>query len=209
MYLRWGKRVLDVCLAGIMLALSMPIFMIATIAFAIANRGNPFFLQARPGLHGKIFTLVKFKTMRDDFDLEGNPLPDSERMTKLGSLVRKTSIDELPQIWNVLKGEMSLVGPRPLLVEYLPLYNQMQARRHLVRPGITGWAQVNGRNRLSWTEKFALDAWYVDHVSPRLDIKILILTAKNVMTRKGVNNSDKIPMPKFIGNSEISNKPET
>lgn len=199
MYRGWGKRFLDVFLAGIMLVLSAPIFIVATLALATVNRGNPFFFQIRPGLHGELFTLVKFKTMRDAFDHEGNPLPDSERMTKLGALIRKASIDELPQLWNVMKGEMSLVGPRPLLVEYLPLYNDTQARRHMVKPGITGWAQVNGRNTLTWNEKFALDVWYVDHVSFLIDFKILTLTIKNVLSRTGVNHSDNIPMPRFTG----------
>lgn len=201
MYRGWGKGFLDFFLAGILLVLSAPIFIVATLALATVNRGNPFFFQPRPGLHGKVFTLVKFKTMRDAFDREGNPLPDSQRVTRLGALIRKASIDELPQLWNVMKGEMSLVGPRPLLVEYLPLYNDKQARRHLVKPGITGWAQVNGRNTLSWNEKFDLDVWYVDHVSFITDIKILALTIKNVLSRTGVNHSDSIPMPKFTGNS--------
>ena len=199
MYRGWGKRFLDFFLAGILLVLSAPIFIVATLALATVNRGNPFFFQIRPGLHGKVFTLVKFKTMRDAFDHEGNPLPDSERMTKLGALIRKASIDELPQLWNVMKGEMSLVGPRPLLVEYLPLYNDTQARRHMVKPGITGWAQVNGRNTLTWNEKFALDVWYVDHVTFLIDFKNLTLTIKNVISRTGVNHSDNIPMPRFTG----------
>lgn len=201
MYRGWGKRFLDVFLAGIMLLLSAPIFIVAAFALATVNRGNPFFFQIRPGLHGKLFTLVKFKTMRDAFDHEGNPLPDSERMTKLGALIRKASIDELPQLWNVMKGEMSLVGPRPLLVEYLPLYNDKQARRHLVRPGITGWAQVNGRNSLTWNKKFELDIWYVDNLSFFTDIKILVLTIGNVLSPKGINHSESVPMPKFRGDS--------
>lgn len=146
--------------------------------------------------------------MRDAVDNEGNQLPDNERMTKLGQILRKTSIDELPQLWNVLKGEMSLVGPRPLLVEYLPLYDERQARRHLVKPGITGWAQINGRNSLSWTGKFDLDIWYVDHLSLHLDAKILLLTLKNVLFRKGINNSENVPMPRFTGNSDFENRPD-
>ncbi|EMS32427.1 Lipid carrier : UDP-N-acetylgalactosaminyltransferase [Mariniradius saccharolyticus AK6] len=209
MYRGWGKRFLDVFLAGIMLILSAPIFIIATLALATINRGNPLFLQPRPGLHGKVFTLVKFKTMRDAFDHQGNLLPDNQRITKLGSFMRKASIDELPQLWNVLKGEMSLVGPRPLLVEYLPLYDEKQARRHLVKPGITGWAQINGRNSLSWSEKFDLDIWYVDHISLHLDTKILLLTIKNVLFRKGVNNSENVSMPKFTGNSDIGDGPNS
>lgn len=209
MYRGWGKRFLDVFLAGVILVLSAPIFIIATLALATVNRGNLLFSQPRPGLHGKVFTLVKFKTMRDAFDHQGNLLPDNQRITKLGSFIRRASIDELPQLWNVLKGEMSLVGPRPLLVEYLPLYDERQARRHLVKPGITGWAQINGRNSLSWREKFDLDIWYVDHISLHLDTKILLLTIKNVLFRKGVNNSENLPMPKFTGNSDIGDGPNS
>lgn len=200
MYRRWGKRILDVGLAMLLVLLTIPIVIPTIIALILVNRGNPFFLQVRPGLEEKEFTLVKFKTMRDTFDRLGNLLPDNQRMTRLGRFIRKTSIDELPQLWNVLKGDMSLVGPRPLLVEYLPLYSRDQTRRHLVKPGITGWAQVNGRNSISWTEKFDMDVWYVDNQSLPLDMRIMLRTAKNVLFRKGINNSDTVPMPRFEGN---------
>lgn len=194
---------MDVGLAAFLVLFTIPVIIPTIVALVFVNRGNPFFFQDRPGFNEKIFTLVKFKTMRDIFDDQGNLLPDNQRMTKLGVLVRKSSIDELPQLWNVLKGDMSLVGPRPLLVEYLPLYTQRQARRHIVKPGITGWAQVNGRNSLSWKEKFDLDVWYVENLSFALDFKILTNTVKNVLTRKGINNSDSVPMPKFKGNKII------
>jgi undecaprenyl phosphate N,N'-diacetylbacillosamine 1-phosphate transferase len=203
MYRRWGKRILDVGLAGFLVVITIPVVVLTIFALIIVNRGKPFFFQKRPGFQEKVFTLVKFKTMRDTFDHHGNLLPDNQRMTKMGSFIRKTSIDELPQLWNVLKGDMSLVGPRPLLVEYLSLYNGRQARRHLVKPGITGWAQINGRNSLSWSEKFDLDIWYVDHLSLHLDAKILLLTIKNVLFRKGVNHLENLPMPKFTGNSNF------
>ena len=194
---------MDVGLAAFLVLFTIPVIIPTIVALIFVNRGNPFFFQDRPGFNEKIFTLVKFKTMRDIFDDQGNLLPDNQRMTKLGVFVRKSSIDELPQLWNVLKGDMSIVGPRPLLVEYLPLYNQNQKRRHLVKPGITGWAQVNGRNSISWDEKFGLDGWYVENLSFALDFKILANTVKNVLTRKGINNSDSVPMPKFKGNKII------
>jgi lipopolysaccharide/colanic/teichoic acid biosynthesis glycosyltransferase len=202
MYKSIGKRLLDFFLAAMMAALSSPIVLLTTFVLAIVNRGNPFFFQVRPGYQGRLFLLVKFKTMRDQYDSQGYQLPDHKRITRVGRVVRKTSIDELPQLWNVLKGDMSLVGPRPLLVEYLPLYSASQARRHVVRPGITGWAQVNGRNSLTWREKFDLDVWYVDNFSFALDLRILFMTIKNVLIRKDIDNSSEVPMPKFTGNED-------
>jgi len=164
------------------------------------NLGSPvLFRQQRPGLHGKPCMLVRFRTMKDETDGNGEPLPDAERMTAFGNLLRKSSLDELPELWNVLKGEMSLVGPRPLLMEYLPLYSEEQARRHEVRPGITGWAQVNGRNAISWEERFALDVWYVDHASLLLDLKILWLTVAQVFSARDVSAENHVTMPKFTG----------
>lgn len=196
------KRIFDILASGIGLLLLSPF--IAIIAWQIKRKlGSPvLFRQQRPGLNGKPFTMVKFRTMRDAFDKDGNPLPNSERMTSFGNLLRSTSLDELPELWNVLKGEMSLVGPRPLLMEYLPLYNKEQAKRHDVRPGVTGWAQVNGRNAISWEEKFELDVWYVDNQSFWLDIKILFLTVKKVFIRDGINASNDTTMPKFTGTKD-------
>jgi len=162
--------------------------------------GSPvIFGQVRPGLRGKPFRMIKFRTMLDAVDAQGNPLPDDQRLTRLGSFLRSTSLDELPELWNVLKGDMSLVGPRPLLMEYLPLYSPEQARRHDVRPGVTGWAQVNGRNALSWDEKFKLDVWYVDNQSLWLDIKILFMTVKKVLVREGISAEGEVTMSKFTG----------
>jgi lipopolysaccharide/colanic/teichoic acid biosynthesis glycosyltransferase len=173
------------------------------ISLLIANEGaGVFFTQPRPGKNGKVFKLVKFKTMNDKRDASGNLLPDADRLTKTGRLVRSLSLDELPQLINVLKGDMSLIGPRPLLVKYLPLYNNEQARRHEVRPGITGWAQVNGRNAIGWEEKFMLDVWYVDHVSFILDMKIIIMTIRNVIQRKDISASNHATMEAFKGNSK-------
>ncbi len=168
---------------------------------SINNHGNPFFYQNRPGINEKIFRLVKFKTMNDKKDENGNLLSDSERLTALGKFIRKTSLDELPQLFNVLKGDMSLIGPRPLLVQYLPLYNKFQKRRHEVKPGITGWAQVNGRNAISWQKKFEFDVYYIDHVSFLLDLKILWMTALKVVQRDGINQTDDRPMQPFNGNN--------
>ncbi len=165
----------------------------------LQNKGNPFFFQERPGFRAKPFNIIKFKTMTDEKDSEGNLLPDNLRITKLGSFVRKTSLDELPQLINVIQGDMSLIGPRPLLFKYIPLYSSEQMRRHEVRPGITGWAQVNGRNSISWTKKFELDIYYVDHISFGLDIKILWLTFLKVIKREGVNQSKERPMQPFTG----------
>jgi len=193
------KRVLDVLVAGVGLLLGAPI--LATIALAVRFLlGSPVvFRQVRPGLHGRAFTLLKFRTMRDAVDEEGKLLPDSERLTRFGRLLRSSSLDELPELWNVLRGDMSLVGPRPLLMEYLPLYDQEQARRHEVRPGITGWAQVNGRNAISWEQKFALDVWYVDNRSLLLDLKILWLTVLRVLRREGINEPGSATAERFAG----------
>ena len=194
------KRLLDMLLSLTALILLAPV--IALVAWQIRRKlGSPIlFRQMRPGLHGKPFEMIKFRSMRDAVDTLGNPLPDSERMTPFGSFLRSSSLDELPGLWNVLKGDMSLVGPRPLLVEYLPLYNEEQARRHQVRPGITGWAQVNGRNAISWEDKFKLDVWYVDNRSFWLDIRILWLTVKKVLVRDGISAEGEATMSKFTGN---------
>jgi len=194
------KRVIDFVLALIGLIALAPI--IVGVAWAIRKKlGSPvIFSQVRPGLNGKPFRMVKFRTMRDAFDAKGQPLPDYERMTSFGNLLRSSSLDELPELWNVLKGDMGLVGPRPLLMEYLPLYNAEQYRRHEVRPGISGWAQVNGRNALSWDEKFKLDVWYVDNRSVWLDFKVICLTLKKVLVRDGINAEGEATMSKFTGN---------
>jgi len=193
------KRILDIVLASLGLILLVPV--IGIVAVCIRRElGSPvIFSQVRPGLHGKPFKMVKFRTMLDAFDAEGNPLPDAQRMTRLGSFLRSSSLDELPELWNVLKGDMSLVGPRPLLMEYLPLYCQAQYRRHEVRPGVTGWAQVNGRNALSWEDKFELDVWYVDNRSFWLDCKIIFLTVKKVLIRDGISADGEATMTKFTG----------
>lgn len=193
------KRVLDLFISSLGLLMLSPV--IAIVAWLIRQRlGSPvLFRQARPGMDGRPFEMVKFRTMRDAMDPAGNPLPDSERMTPLGSFLRSSSLDELPELWNVLKGDMSLVGPRPLLMEYLPLYTPEQYRRHEARPGVTGWAQINGRNALSWDEKFALDVWYVDNRSLWLDLKIIFLTVKKVVMRDGISADGEVTMPKFTG----------
>lgn len=194
------KRSLDFVIAFIALLMLSPVFIVLVILLAIANQGaGVFFLQERPGVNGSIFKVLKFKTMTDKRDSQGNLLPDNERITVVGKFVRLASLDELPQLVNVVKGDMSLVGPRPLLVKYLPLYNDFQKRRHEVRPGITGWAQVNGRNSISWDQKFALDVYYVENLSFGLDMKILLLTVKKVFVRAGVNSSDHAPMKTFTG----------
>jgi len=200
MYKTIIKPFLDFTTALIGLILISPIFLLVTIALFFANNGKPFFIQARPGKHGRLFSIIKFKTMNDKKDGKGNMLPDAERLTAIGKLVRNTSLDELPQLINVLKGEMSFVGPRPLLPEYLPLYNKEQKKRHLVKPGITGWAQVNGRNAISWQQKFALDVWYVKHQSFALDLKILFLTVKKVFKSEGINTQGQATTTYFKGN---------
>ncbi|HAV02059.1 MAG TPA: lipid carrier--UDP-N-acetylgalactosaminyltransferase [Chryseobacterium sp.] len=200
MYRNYIKRLFDCIAALVGLLIISPLFLVVTLALALANAGQPFFFQARPGLHGRIFRIVKFKTMNDKKDAIGNLLPDADRLTAVGSFVRKTSLDEIPQLLNVLKGDMSLVGPRPLLPQYLPLYSPQQARRHEVRPGITGWAQVNGRNAISWQQKFDYDVWYVDHLSFLLDLNIMWRTLKKVVVREGISQEGQATMEAFKGN---------
>ncbi|WKK67368.1 sugar transferase [Lutimonas zeaxanthinifaciens] len=195
------KRILDFLISMMGLLILSPLILLITILLFTANRGNPFFFQLRPGRDQKIFKIVKFRTMTNQKDNEGNLLPDDQRLTKIGKLVRKTSLDEIPQLFNVLKGDMSLIGPRPLLIEYLPLYSQFQNRRHEIRPGITGWAQVNGRNTLSWNKKFEYDVWYVDHLSFILDIKIILMTVKKVFISEGISAEGKATMDVFRGNN--------
>lgn len=199
MYKNYFKRLLDFTIALVGLICLSPIFIVVTIGLYFANQGKPFFFQERPGKNQKPFKIIKFKTMTDAKDQEGNLLPDNLRLTKLGRIMRKLSLDELPQLINVLKGDMSLVGPRPLLFKYIPLYSKEQLKRHQVRPGITGWAQVNGRNSISWTKKFELDVYYVNNVSFLLDIKILWLTALKVIKKEGVNQTEDRPMQPFNG----------
>lgn len=199
MYKKVFKRVIDLIVAFLALLILAPLIGLVTLLLYSQNKGKPFFFQERPGQFKKPFYIIKFKTMTDEKDAEGNLLPDNLRITKFGGWVRKLSIDELPQLINVLKGEMSLVGPRPLLFKYIPLYTAEQLRRHEVRPGITGWAQVNGRNSISWTQKFALDVEYVDKVSFLMDCKILLLTVKKVLIREGINQSAERPMQPFNG----------
>ena len=201
LYRRLIKPVFDFIISLVVFIILLPVFLIATFLLFVVNSGRPFFLQPRPGLHGKIFSVIKFKTMNDKTDNNQNLLPDSKRLTPIGKFIRKTSLDEIPQLLNVIKGDMSLVGPRPLLVEYLPLYNEFQKKRHSVKPGITGWAQVNGRNTISWEEKFAYDIWYVDHVSFLLDMKIIFLTIKKVFATEGINSTTAATMEKFTGNT--------
>ncbi|MGV0845876.1 sugar transferase [Empedobacter falsenii] len=201
MYKHFFKRVFDFFIALIGLIVLSPIFIGVTIGLYFANQGKPFFFQSRPGLNEKIFKIIKFKTMNDKKDTNGNLLSDAERLTPIGAFVRKTSLDEIPQLINVLKGDMAIIGPRPLLPQYLPLYSETQKRRHNVRPGITGWAQVNGRNTISWTRKFELDVWYVDHLSFILDIKIFFLTIKKVVVREGISQEGQVTMEGFNGNN--------
>lgn len=200
MYRFFFKRILDFFLAALGLVLLSPVFLFVMIGLLLANDGKPFFFQKRPGKNGKVFSIIKFKTMNDKKDEQGNLLSDAERLTAVGLFVRKTSLDEIPQLINVIKGDMSLIGPRPLLVQYLPIYNQHQARRHEVKPGITGWAQVNGRNAISWKQKFDFDVWYVDHLSFFLDIKIIFLTIKKVLVREGINQQGQSTMEFFTNN---------
>lgn len=194
------KKLIDFLCSLILILLLSPLIILITIALFFANQGKPFFLQNRPGKHEKLFNIIKFKTMNDKKDDSGNLLSDEIRLTKIGKFVRKTSIDELPQLLNVLLGDMSLVGPRPLLPQYLPLYNEFQQRRHLVKPGMTGWAQVNGRNAISWKQKFDYDIWYVDNLSFILDIKIVLLTIKKVFIAEGITSKENNTMDEFIGN---------
>lgn len=202
MYKHYFKRFFDFGVALVALICMSPILIVVTIWLHFANKGaGVFFFQKRPGKDGKIFKVIKFKTMTDERGADGNQLPDVQRLTNVGRFVRSTSIDELPQLINVLKGDMALIGPRPLLVQYLPLYSKEQARRHDVRPGITGWAQVNGRNAISWTKKFELDVWYVDHCSFWLDVKIIFLTIKKVFVREGISQEGQATMEFFTGSN--------
>ena len=202
MYREYLKRWLDFVIVLCVLAVIWPILLLVTLWLHFANKGaGAFFTQERPGRNGKIFKVIKFKTMTDERDADGNLLPDAERLTPVGRFVRSTSIDELPQLINVLKGDMALIGPRPLLVQYLPLYSKEQARRHEVRPGITGWAQCHGRNSISWTEKFKLDVWYVDHCSLITDIKVIFITIKKVLLRDGISQEGQATMELFNGNN--------
>lgn len=202
MYRNYIKRALDFILVFLVLIIIWPLLLLIALWLHFANKGaGALFLQERPGKDGKIFKVIKFKTMTDERDGQGNLLPDEKRITKIGKFIRSTSIDELPQLVNVLKGDMALIGPRPLLPRYLPLYNKEQARRHEVRPGITGWAQVNGRNAISWAKKFELDVWYVDHCSLSLDLKILFLTVKKVFVREGISSDTSVTMEPFTGNN--------
>lgn len=204
MYKHFFKRVIDFTLSLMALLVIWPFLLVIYIWLTIANKGaGALFYQERPGWHGKIFKVIKFKTMTDERDENGKLLPDAQRITKVGRFVRSTSIDELPQLFNVLKGDMALIGPRPLLVQYLPLYSPEQARRHEVRPGISGWAQCHGRNAISWTEKFKLDVWYVDHCTLWTDIKVILITIKKVIFRSDINNQNgqSATMPTFTGNN--------
>lgn len=193
------KRLIDIVASLAAITVFLPIILVTAVGLAAANRGTPFFFQERPGKDERTFRIIKFKTMNDRKDAEGRLLPDAERLTRTGSVVRKVSLDELPQLINVLKGDMSLIGPRPLRTYYLPIYSEEQRRRHHVRPGITGWAQVNGRNAISWTRKFELDVWYVDNISLMFDIRILLLTVGKVVSGSGVNASENLTMERFNG----------
>jgi len=196
------KRVFDIAASGAALLLLSPVILVVAIQIRRKLGSPALFRQTRPGKDGKPFQMIKFRTMKDAVDSAGNPLPDAERMTPFGQFLRASSLDELPELWNVLKGEMSLVGPRPLLMEYLPLYSKEQYRRHEARPGVTGWAQVNGRNAISWEDKFKLDVWYVDNQSFLLDLKILFLTVKKVLVRDGISGEGEATMSKFTGNKD-------
>lgn len=197
-----GKRALDIVLSALALIILSPVALIVAIAIRFTMGRPIIFSQVRPGLYGRPFVMYKFRTMLDLYDEKGNLLPDEMRITRLGKFLRRSSLDEIPEFWNVLKGDMSLVGPRPLLMEYLPLYTKEQARRHEVKPGMTGWAQVNGRNAISWEEKFKLDVWYVDNVSFWMDLKILSLTLLKVLRREGISAPDHVTAPKFEGMSK-------
>ena len=202
MYKHFFKRVIDFTIVLVALLIIWPVLLVITVWLHFANKGaGAFFTQERPGKDGKIFKVIKFKSMTDERDADGNLLPDAQRLTKVGSFVRKTSIDELPQLINVLKGDMALIGPRPLLVQYLPLYSKEQARRHEVRPGITGWAQCNGRNAISWTKKFELDVWYVDNCTLWTDIKVILITIQKVLKRADISQEGQATMEAFNGNN--------
>ena len=202
MYQLFFKRLIDFSISLSAFLSLFPLFFMVTVLLLFANKGNPFFLQIRPGKKGRLFKIIKFKTMNDGRDINGQLLTDAERLTPIGSFIRRTSLDELPQLLNVIKGEMSLIGPRPLLPEYLPLYSEKQYKRHNVRPGITGWAQVNGRNSISWEQKFDLDVWYVENLSFRLDLRIIVLTIKKVLDTDGINAEGHATISKFMGNNK-------
>ena len=204
MYSQFFKRLIDVLISLLGIIVLFPILLLITISLVISNNGKPFFYQNRPGKNGAIFTIIKFKTMNDKKDKQGKLLPDFQRMTHIGSYIRKYSLDEIPQLFSVLKGDMSLIGPRPLLVEYLPRYSERQRKRHNVKPGITGWAQVNGRNSINWQKKFELDIYYVENLSFLLDLKIIMKTLVKVFRKEGVNSSDSNTMTIFEGNQEQS-----
>ena len=195
------KRVIDFLVAVIIFSVLSPVFILVVILLAIANSGKPFFFQKRPGKNEKTFKVIKFKTMNDRKDKNGELLPDAQRLTGIGRFIRKTSLDELPQLLNVIRGDMSLIGPRPLLMEYLPLYNETQRKRHDVLPGITGWAQVNGRNAISWKQKFEYDVWYVNNISFALDFRIFFLTIRNIVKSEGISSETSVTMEKFTGGS--------
>lgn len=202
MYKHFFKRVFDFIISLVAIICISPVLMVITVWLHFANKGaGAFFFQKRPGKNAKLFKLIKFKTMTDERDVDGNLLPDEQRLTKVGRFVRSTSIDELPQLINVLKGDMALIGPRPLLIQYLPLYSLEQARRHEMRPGISGWAQCHGRNAITWTEKFKLDVWYVDHCTFWIDIKVVFITIKSVLLRKNINSSTAATMEAFNGHN--------
>lgn len=202
MYKNCFKRMIDCCLAMVAIVVLSPVMAAVAVLLAVANKGaGVVFTQTRPGKNGRLFKVMKFKTMTDERDENGNLLPDAQRLTKTGKFIRSTSLDELPQLFNVLKGDMALIGPRPLLPQYLPLYSKEQARRHDVRPGITGWAQVHGRNAISWKKKFELDVWYVDHCSFWLDLKIILLTVRKVVVREGITKEGQATTEFFNGNN--------
>ena len=200
MYRSFFKPLLDFFIAFLAIVVLSPLLLLVTLLLALANKGNPFFVQKRPGKYGEIFHIVKFRTMTNEKDEQGDLLPDEKRLTGIGKMVRKTSVDEIPQLINVLIGDMSLIGPRPLLPEYLPLYNNLQKKRQLVKPGITGWAQVNGRNSLDWSQKFEMDVWYVNNLNFLLDLKIIIKTIKKVVISEGINSQGQVTTEKFKGN---------
>lgn len=199
MYRSFFKPLLDFFIAFLAIVILSPLLLLVTLLLALANKGNPFFVQKRPGKFGEIFHIVKFRTMTNEKNEQGDLLPDEKRLTGIGKLVRKTSLDELPQLFNVFKGDMSLIGPRPLLPQYLALYNERQKKRHLVKPGITGWAQVNGRNAISWNQKFEYDVWYVENISPLLDLKILKKTVKKVLLSEDINTANMATTEPFNG----------
>lgn len=201
MYNLFLKRTIDFMLAFIGILAFLPVILVTTLFLFFSNKGKPFFFQNRPGKKGKVFKIIKFKSMNDKKDSNGELLPFDQRVTSVGKFIRKFSLDEIPQLFNVLKGDMSLIGPRPLLTQYLPLYNQEQNKRHNVRPGITGWAQINGRNTISWDQKFKLDVWYVENLSLKTDIKIIFLTIKKVLYKEDINSSENVNMTPFNGNN--------